>query len=153
MAWWIGAVLLPSCAVGAWILVRRPLRFALQDLNYDQARVVFRQQREGLEARFITSLGMAEPVEGLRWEEANWHDEVQWVRDRRSRCFMALVGVHFDPSPYGEEDDPKLFATAVFEFRKGKWRAEGLRLEAMLPHEACLRNQRFVPLVPPPNRA
>ena len=43
-------------------------------------------------------LGKLDPVEGIRWEDAHWHDEVLWARDRQSRTFLALVGVHFDVS-------------------------------------------------------
>ncbi|MDX2037197.1 MAG: hypothetical protein SFX72_11145 [Isosphaeraceae bacterium] len=153
MFWWIGMVMLPLCAFGVWWFARRPWELVLDDLNHDQARVDFRRRREHLEARFITSLCLSEPIEGIRWEDAHWHDEIQWARDRRSRCFLALVGVHFDPSPFSDPEDPNLYATAVFEYRKGRWRAEGLRLPAMLPQEACLRTQRFVPLVIPPHRA
>ena len=150
MGWWIGYVLLPACLLGGWLVLRRPLRQVFDDMNGDQARLLFRRQRELLEARFVSSLSRVDPIEGLRWEDAHWEDEIQWARDRRSRELMALVGVHFDPSPFLDEGDPNRYATAVFEYRKGAWKSEGICLPATLPHEAYLRHQRIVPVVPPP---
>ena len=43
-------------------------------------------------------------------------------------------------------------ATALFEFRKGRWHVEGKRLDEVRPDEAVGRNQRFeaVAISPPP---
>ena len=81
---------------------------------------------------------------GARWEDANWHDEVLWARDRQTRYFLALVCVHFDRGPLR----PSLsrLATAVFEYRKGRWYAEGKRLDEIRPDEAVGRNRRYEPV-------
>ena len=137
---------LPMCLVMAWLILRQPFRLFFEELNLDTARDLFRTQRERLEARFVTSLGRIDAHEGLRWEEANWHDEIFWARDRQTRSLLALVGVHFDLDPFDEIPTRRL-ATAVFEFRKGEWRAEGKRLDEVRPDEAVGRNQRFEPVV------
>ena len=74
----------------------------------DQARESFHCQREWLEARFMTALNRIDPAEGARWEDARWHDEVLWARDRQTRHFLALVCVHFDANPF----DPLAFRPA-----------------------------------------
>ena len=88
------------------------------------------------------------PIERLRWEDAHWHDEVLWARDRQTRRLLALIGVHFDADPFDDlPDSAARHATALFEFRKGRWHAEGKRLDEIRPDEAVRRNQRFEPVV------
>jgi hypothetical protein len=146
MQWLIGAGILPVCLIAAWVILRRPLRLFFEDLHVDQAREQFRQLRELHEARFVTALTRIDTDLGERWEDARWHDEILWARDRKSRHFLALICVHFDPNPF----DPELtrrHATAVFEYRKNRWWAEGKRLDEIRPDEAVGRNRRFEPVV------
>ena len=143
----IWAVVLPACLVAMLLLVRRPVRQFAEELHVDHARELFRRQREWLEARFVSALSAASPTEGMRWDEAHWHDEILWARDRQTRRLLALIAIHFDSSPFDDDQDsdPR-HATALFEFRKGRWHAEGKWLDAIRPDEAVLRNQRFEPV-------
>jgi hypothetical protein len=138
----IGAGILSVCSLVTWLVLRRPVRQIVEDVRVDHARVLFHQQREWLEARFITALGQADSAEGRRWETAYWHDEVLWARDRKTRRLLALVCVHFEPHPF-HLSLVQRHATALFEFCKGRWRAEGKRLDEMRPAEAVARDQRF----------
>ena len=142
MEWLIWAGLLPGCVLAAVLIARRPARQVWEEMHVDRARVLFRQRREWLEARFVGALLRADAAEGHRWEDARWHDEIVWARDRQSRRLLALIGVHFEPDPL---DDPPFphHATALFEFRKGRWHAEGKRLDEIRPDEAFLRLHRF----------
>lgn len=140
--------ILPVCLLIVWLILRRPVRLFVEEMHVDTAREQFRLHRELLEARFVTALGRLDAAEGLRWDEANWHDEVYWARDRQTRRLLALVGVHFDLDPFDEIPTRRL-ATAVFEFRKRTWQAEGRRLDEVRPDEAVGRNQRFEPVVLP----
>jgi hypothetical protein len=154
MGWIIWGVVLPSCAVAAWLIVRKPLRQVVEELHVDQARLLFRQQREWLEARFLKALGRLDPIERLRWEDANWHDEVVWARDNQTRRLLALVEIHFDPDPDDESPDSVTrHATALFEYRRGRWVADGKRLDATRPVDAMVRHGRFEPVAPPQRRA
>ncbi len=149
MGWIIWGVVLPSCLIAAWLIVRRPLRQIFEELRVDQARLHFRQQREWLEARFLTALGRADPVERLRWEEARWHDEIHWARDHQTRRLIALVEVHFDAAPFDEPPAThSRHATALFEYRKRRWFADGKRLDATRPGEAFLPHGRYEPVAP-----
>jgi hypothetical protein len=152
MAWLIWAGILALSMVVAWMILRRPLRQIVEDVHIDHARELFHQQREWLEARFISALSRNDPAEAQRWEAANWHDEVLWARDRQTRHLLALVGVHFEPGPFDLMVGPR-HATALFEFRKGRWHVEGKRLDEMRPDEAVGRNQPYeaVAVSPPPN--
>jgi hypothetical protein len=142
----IGAGILFACLFVAWAVLRRPLRQIVDDVHVDHAGVLFHQQREWLEARFISALSQVDPAEGQRWENAHWDDEVLWARDRRTRDLLALVCVHFDPGPF-ELLHGERHATALFEFRKGRWCVDGKRIDEMRPDEAVSRNQRFEAVV------
>jgi hypothetical protein len=134
---------LPLCLIVAVFILRKPLRLFLEDLHVDQARESFHHQREWLEARFVTVLGRIDSAEGQRWEDAKWQDEVLWARDRQTRCFLALVCVNLETNPF----ESGRHATAVFDYRKGRWHAEGKRLYEIRPDEAVGRNRRFEPVV------
>lgn len=156
MGFVIGVMILPACLLAACLILRRPLRQFTEELHVDTARDQFRQQREWLEARFLSALGRVDPIERLRWDEAHWHNDVIWARDRQSRVFLALIGVHFDGQSYDELGDPlPRHSTALFEFRKGRWHAEGKRLDEVRPDEAVFRHHRFepVPVIGHPRRA
>jgi hypothetical protein len=142
----IGFGILSVCIFVAWMVLRRPFRQIVEEVHVDHARTLFHQQREWLEARFISALTKSDPAEGQRWEAAQWHDEVIWARDRQTRFLLALVCVHFDPGPF-DEFPGRRHATALFEFRKGQWCVEGKSLDETRPDEAIGRDQRFEEVV------
>jgi len=155
MGWIIWGVILPSCLVAAWLIVSRPLRQVIEELRVEQARLLFRQRREWLEAHFLGALGKLDPVERHRWEEARWQDEVHWARDNQTHRLLAFVEIRFDAGPASDDDEPgpiARHATALFEYRKGRWFADGKRLDATLPGEALLRPGRFERVAPSPRR-
>src|ERR1700727_2509266 len=98
--WLIGLLLLPRVAVAGCFLAARPLRDFLDTLRFDKARVQFRQQREWLEARFLSALSRTDPLEAARWDDAHWQNDVRWARDRQTRRLLALIGVEFDANPF-----------------------------------------------------
>ena len=155
MGWIIWGVVLPACLIAAWLIVRKPLRQVVEELHVDQARLQFRQQREWLEARFLQAMGKLDPIERLRWEDANWHDEVLWARDNQTRRLLALVEIHFSPAPDedGTTQTTTQHATALFEYRRGRWLADGKRLDATRPVDAMGHHGRFEPVAPPHRRA
>ncbi len=147
----IWGTVLPACALAGWLVLRSPVRHFLENMQVDQARHHFRLHREWLEARFLSSLARVDPIERVRWEDAQWHDEVIWARDRQTRSFLALIGVHFEGIAFDGLGEPRpRHSTALFEYRKGRWSAEGKRIDEVRPDEAVLRHHRFEPLVSPP---
>jgi hypothetical protein len=148
-SWLIGLLLLPGVAVAGWFLAARPLRDFLDTLRFDQARLQFRQQREWLEARFLSALGRTDPLEAARWDDAHWHNDVRWARDRQTRRLLALICVEFDANPF---EDTVRHATALFEYRKGRWFADGKHVDALRPDEALRRHGRYDPVTPPDTR-
>jgi hypothetical protein len=149
---WAGVLL--ACLVAGVLIVRGPVRRLAEEMQAERARALFRPRREWLEADFLSALGHLSPTERVRWEDAHWHDEVHWARDRKTRRLLALIAVHFDPGFFDEQSDPAARqATALFEFRQGRWHAEGQRLECACPGEVFLRNQAWEPLLVHPRRA
>jgi hypothetical protein len=145
------------CGVGfglvvtTWLVARGPVRHAVDAVRFDRARIQFRQQREWLEARFLGALGRIDPPEAARWDDAHWQDDIRWARDRRTHRLLALIGVEFDAAPF---DEPAArHATALFEYRKGRWLADGQRLDSLRPEEALLRHRRYEQVTPPQPQA
>lgn len=150
-AWLIWCVAVPGLALAAWLVARGPVRHLVEGVRFVRARAEFRQQREWLEARFLSALARVDPPEAARWDDARWQDEVRWARDRRSRRLLAFIGVEFDPGPF--DDRTPRHATALFEYRKGRWLADGQRVDSLRPDEALLRHRRYEPVTPPEPRA
>ncbi|MFO0908950.1 MAG: hypothetical protein U0794_11420 [Isosphaeraceae bacterium] len=146
---WGGVV--PACLLAAWFILRRPVRHLAEDLRLDGARSQFRRQREWLEVRFLNGLSRLDPVERTRWEDAHWQNEVVWARDRQTRTLLALVSVLFPEPGFDEFGEPRpRHATALFEFKKGRWIAEGRRLDQVHPRRGhapkpALRTRRSRP--------
>lgn len=136
--------------LGIAVVAARLFRSLCRTTEVEQARSRFRREREWLETGFLDALSRLDAVERLRWEEAHWGDEVIWARDRQNGRLHALVGVEFDPDPFDEyPDHPARHATVLFEFHRGRWRADGRRLDEVRPNEAVLRNRRFEPFIVP----
>jgi hypothetical protein len=153
MQFLIWGVVAAGCLIVAFLILRRPVRRFTEELLFDKARAQFRGDREWLEARFLSALARVDGAERERWEDAHWHDEVVWCRDRQTRTLLALIGVHFDDpglDVYGELR-PR-HATAIFEFRKGRWRTEGHSLDEVRPDEVTLHSPRFEPVADHPRR-
>jgi hypothetical protein len=145
--------ILPVSFGAAWLILRLSFRRVFDVMHVEQAREQFKLQREWLEVRFLDSLGKIDSVERLRWEEAHWHDEIVWARDRPTRRLLALIEVHFDADPFDQyPDHPPRHATVLFEHYRGHWRADGKCLDEVRPAEAFLRHQRFEPVSLPPRR-
>ena len=153
MGWIIAGVVLPLCLVTAWLIVRRPLRQVVEEMGVDQARLTFYRRREWLEAGFLTALAKIDPVERLRWETAQWHNQVHWARDNQTRRFLALVEIDFEFDALdGSGSVLPNHATALFEYRRGRWFADGKRLDATRPDEAFQQPGRFEPVGRPHRR-
>ncbi len=152
MRWFIVAGLLPICFAAMVAVLRSTLHgMAGPSPQWERARDEFRLRREWLEAQFLDGLAQLDPAERRRWEQASWHDEVAWARDRQTGRFLALVEVHFDGNACKRElDAAKQHATIVFEYVRGQWRTDGRRLDELRPQEALRRNFRYEPVTPPP---
>lgn len=141
----IAGMLLPLSMMLAYLILRRPIREICEEIGFEKARQRFRQQRERLEARFLTALDRLDPEEHEHWEDADWRDEIAWARDRTTRTLNALVAVRFDPPPF--TDLPAPYATALFEYRDGRWSTDGLWFDDLKPDEAVALHRELEPVI------
>ena len=149
---WSG--LLPICALATWLLFRGPIRSLFESRDVQSAQEQFRREREYLEARFLSALARKDPLERIRWEDAQWQDEVIWARDRQSRRLLALIGLQFenDPGIERDSDDSSQHATALFVYRDGRWSTDGDHLDSLQPTEAVIHHRQIEPIVVPQKR-
>ncbi|RUL85622.1 hypothetical protein [Tautonia sociabilis] len=141
----IAGMLLPASLTIAYVILRRPIREICEEIGFEKARQRFHQQRERLEARFLAALGRLDPEEQERWEEADWRPDVVWARDRKTRTLNALAAVRFDPPPFSDLPSPR--ATALFEYRDGRWTTDGLWFDDMSPDEAIAHQRQLEPVI------
>ena len=141
----VAGMLLPASLAMAYLILRRPIREIFEEIGFEKARQRFRQQREGLEARFLTALGRLDPEESERWDDADWRDDIAWARDRQTRTLNALVAVRFPPPPFF--DQPGEVAVALFEYRDGLWTTDGLWFDSLRPDEAVVLQRRLEPVI------
>ncbi len=142
MMWIVpGAVLLLFALISLWLGRPRPA-------SIESLRDRFRLQREHLEAHFFQIAAASGKPRGLRWEDCQWEDAVEFARDRATRQVLAFVGitVQFSAIEGGDmEGLPAVGnlrnATAVFFFEDENWRTKGKTVFNLNPDEALERFQ------------
>ena len=138
-AWWLVAV----AALIAIALVLRPVRAALRERQFAQARKDFHRYRERLEAKFFQIAANSGKPRGLNWTGCDFDDDVVYVRDRRSGELSAFVAVtiSFEAKVGGGMEDVEAVgnlraATAVFHNQRGAWASDGKAIFNLNPTEA-----------------
>lgn len=139
LAFWIAALILVALFVGVAILVlaKRPRR-----IDLPQARQMFYERREWLEADFMKMGSESGIPRGLEWINGDFDDEVEFARDKKSGQLTAFVGValQFSAIEGGGMEDVEAVAnqkaaTAVFRYDGDKWTATGKTVFNLNPSE------------------
>jgi hypothetical protein len=109
----------------------------------EQARVMFRQQREHLELQFLQAAAASGKPRGLRWKAIDWEPGAEFARERASGQLAALVGVTIRFEAIEGSDMEGLpavgnlrNASAVFFFHGGRWHTTGKTVFNLNPDEA-----------------
>lgn len=151
--WIIVAVIAVSIAVLV-LLIMRPLRTALRESRFSQARKDFHFQRERLEACFFQLASESGKPRGLRWVDCDFDDDVAYALDRQSGVLTALVGmtIRFEAIEGGEMEDVEAVsnlraATSVFIFKRGVWTTQARTIFNLNPTEAIRFYQKKLVLV------
>src|SRR4051812_36976888 len=85
--WLLPIVLLAIIGgVSLWLWQRGSLALA-------PARQQFIAHREQLQNAFFQAAAASGKPRGLRWKECQWSDLIEWVRDKKTRQLLVLVGV------------------------------------------------------------
>ena len=151
--WWIasGVVLLGVlCLIPAGVWLRRSYRASA----FARARRDFHLKREYLEAKFFELAAGSGKPRGLEWTACEFEDEVAYARDRQTAELAALVGITISFSAiegggmeHVEAVGNLRAATAVFQFREGKWRTDGRAIFNLNPTEAIRHFQSSLEMV------
>lgn len=138
-AWLLVAI----AAIVAIVLVLRPVRAALRERQFAQARKDFHRYRERIEAKFFQIASNSGKPRGLNWTNCDFDDDVVYVRDRRSGELSAFVAVtiSFEAKVGGGMEDVEAVgnlraATAVFHNQRGLWNTDGKAIFNLNPTEA-----------------
>ena len=108
-----------------------------------QAKVLFHQQREHLEAKFVHLASTSGSPRGLAWKDCDFADPVSFARDRQSGGLAAFVAVtiSFEAIEGGGMEEVEAVgnlraATSVFLYAHPRWKTEGRTIMNLEPSEA-----------------
>jgi hypothetical protein len=133
------ALVLAGLAVIFW---RQSRRFDPR-AQMESVRARFERERDRLQAQFFAAASASGKPRGLRWQECQWNDLIEWVRDRQSGQIHALVGVtiSFEAIEGGDMEGVEAVgnlrnAAAVFFLQDGQWQTAGRAVFNLNPAEA-----------------
>ena len=135
--WWILAtVFLIGAVVG--FLIWSPIRAAVRNARFSDARREFHLRREWLEAKFIGRAAAGFKTDTFRWAECEFDNDVAYVRNRSTGELAAFVAitVGLEDSEEPRHGDRYQAGTAVFCFLRHHWDTEGVALLNLTPSEA-----------------
>ena len=137
--------------------VLRPIRRFFAAREEKRALVLFRVQREQLEARFFDMAAAIGKPRGLRWVDCDWLSDVTFARDRHSGLVTAFaaVNIRFEAIEGGDMEDVAAVSTirdaaAVFHYQAGRWGTGGRALFNMNPVDAIERLTGQFDAISPP---
>ncbi len=153
--WW--TVLLAAAVFLAVVLcIWRPWRAPGRQARFGEAFRQFHLCRERLEAKFIQLAERRNLADSVHWEDAEFGDEVAFVRHRTSGELSAFVPLTVGMSDYDlslvEASDligNLRVATVVFRFDGKHWDTDGRAMLNLKPDEAIRLYHRELEVVPP----
>ncbi len=132
------------------VLMWRPLRRAVREARFAEARRDFHRQRERLEVKFV-QLALIHAQSGSPdWDDCQFDDDVAYVRNRSTGELSAFVAVTAAMAPAGSRivgRHRRRAATAVFHFDGDRWDTEGQAIFNVSPAEAIRLYQRDLEMV------
>jgi hypothetical protein len=143
MGYWLIPVVALALAAALFFSWRR-LRVFGGQVRTERIREMFKLQRERLEVQFFKAAAASGKPRGLRWLECQWGQPVEFVRDRQTGLYAALVAVTILFEAIEGSDMEGLpavsnmrNASGVFFFQAGQWSTVGRAIFNMNPDEAA----------------
>ena len=140
--WLIPLLALP--VLGVMVYMWRHLCTFGGQVKIERAREMFKLQRERLEAEFLKAAAASGKPRGLRWLDCQWGQALEFVRDKQTGLFAALVAVTIQFEAIEGSDMEGLpavsnlrNASGVFFFQAGQWHTVGRAIFNMNPDEAA----------------
>lgn len=153
--WWTG-LLVAAVLLAVVFFVWRPWRATVREARFGEAFRQFHLYRERLEAKFIQLAERRNLADSVHWEDADFGDEVAFVRHRTSgelSAFVPLtVGMSDCDLSLAEASDligNLRVATVVFRFDGKHWDTDGRAMLNLKPEEAIRLYHRELEVVPP----
>jgi hypothetical protein len=142
--WWLVlGIALAAALLVAVVFAWKPLQSLAREAEVKHARKLFTQQREHLEAHFLSAAARSGKPRGLRWKDCDWEPAVELAREPATGRLAALVGVTIQFEAVEGSDMEGLpavgnlrNASAVFFFDRGRWHTVGKAVFNMNPDEA-----------------
>jgi len=135
---------LAGLLAAGWISI--PLARRWKEREDLQAKKLFLQQREYLEAKFFDMARSLGKPRGLRWVDCKWLDGVSFGRDRQTNLMTAFAGINiqFEAIEGGDMEDVAAVSTirdavAVFHYQNGSWGTGGKALFNMNANDVLER--------------
>lgn len=119
-------------------LIWSPIRAAVRNARFADARREFHLRREWMEAKFIKRAAATAKSDTFRWVECEFDNDVSYVRNRSTGELAAFVAitVGLEDSEEHRRTDRYQAGTAVFRFLHHHWDTEGVALLNLTPSEA-----------------
>lgn len=128
------------------VLTIRKMQILMRIRNLENAKKLFRLQREQLEAKFFDMAASLGKPRGLRWVNCEWQNDVSFARDKLSGLLTAFVSISIrfeaiEGSDMEEVEAVGLLreAAAVFHFKRNRWGTGGRAMFNMDSETAVTR--------------
>ena len=148
LEWIIAAIFIVVCAAATIFIPR--IRRQRMASKLAQARKLFQQRREWLEAKFVTLASSSGKPRGLAWVDCDFDNATTFARDRSTGELHAFVGVliSFEAIEGGGMEDVEAVgnvraATAVFRYAGTEWQTDGRAIFNLNPTEAIEHFQQL----------
>jgi hypothetical protein len=135
--------------VVAGFLAWSPVRTALRNARFADARREFHLRREWLETKFIGRAATKSKGDAFRWAECEFDNDVAYVRNRSTGELAAFVAitVGLEEPDDQRRTDRYQAGTAVFRFFRHHWDTDGVALLNLTPSEAVRFYQENLEIV------
>jgi len=139
------SLLTVGCVV-FFVLTIRKLQTLYRVRNLENAKKLFRFQREQLEAKFFDMAATLGKPRGLRWVHCEWQNDVSFARNKQSGLLTAFVSIsiRFEAIEGSDMEDVEAVgllreAAAVFHFKRDRWGTGGRAMFNMDSESAVSR--------------
>ena len=143
----IGAGILSVCILVTWLILRRPVRQIVEDVHVERARDSVPPAARMAGSPIHLGPEPIRPVEGQRWEDAQWQDEVLWARPSDSP--FAGAGLRRVRARSVRPVSRAQARDGALRVSQGELDVRGQADRRGAPDEAVGRNQRFEAVVVP----
>jgi len=151
--YFISGLFLGFTIFGFW-LHRSRIAPSLKRREAKHAVLIFRYEREHLEAKFLDLASRTGKPRDVWWSECQWQHDVSFGRNVDTGIITAFVALNIscEPLPGGDMEEyaavtHQKFASAIFHYEHGHWSTGGQALFNLSPEKVLERlDGQYAPL-------